>query len=104
MNIRERLEEMERAQLSPHATLAAESLGRARAVEPDPVRTCFQRDRDRIIHLCRAFRRLANKTQVFIYPAEDHLRTYPRSCADRPDDIEGVAPERGPDRGDGPRP
>ncbi len=75
MSIRERLEEMEREQLSPHATLAAESLGRARAAEPDPVRTCFQRDRDRIIHLCRAFRRLANKTQVFIYPAEDHLRT-----------------------------
>lgn len=75
MNIRERLEDMEQAQLSPHATLAAESLGRARAVEADPVRTCFQRDRDRIIHLCRAFRRLANKTQVFIYPVEDHLRT-----------------------------
>jgi len=73
--IRERLEQLEREQLSPHATLSAQSRGRARAVEPDPVRTCFQRDRDRIIHLCRAFRRLAHKTQVFIAPREDHLRT-----------------------------
>ncbi len=73
--IREQLEQMEREQLSPHATLAAESRGRVRATEPDPVRTAFQRDRDRIIHLCRSFRRLAHKTQVFIAPTEDHLRT-----------------------------
>ncbi|MFP4248447.1 MAG: deoxyguanosinetriphosphate triphosphohydrolase [Armatimonadota bacterium] len=73
--IREQLEQMEREQLSPHASLAAETRGRARVVEPDPVRTEFQRDRDRIIHLCRAFRRLAHKTQVFISPREDHLRT-----------------------------
>ncbi len=73
--IRERLEQLEREQLSPHATLAAESKGRERPTEPDPVRTEFQRDRDRIIHLCRAFRRLAHKTQVFIAPREDHLRT-----------------------------
>lgn len=73
--IRERLEQMEREQLSPYAMLAAESRGRARPTEPDPVRTAFQRDRDRIIHLCRAFRRLAHKTQVFIAPREDHLRT-----------------------------
>lgn len=73
--IRERLEQMEREQLSPHATLAAESRGRERATAPDPVRTAFQRDRDRIIHLCRSFRRLAHKTQVFIAPREDHLRT-----------------------------
>lgn len=75
MTIRERLEQLERQQLSPYAALAAESAGRARPDEPDPVRTCFQQDRDRIIHLCRAFRRLAHKTQVFIYPREDHLRT-----------------------------
>ncbi|MCD6360194.1 MAG: deoxyguanosinetriphosphate triphosphohydrolase [Armatimonadetes bacterium] len=75
MTIRERLEDLEREQLAPYATLAAESAGRSRPDEPDPVRTCFQRDRDRIIHLCRAFRRLARKTQVFIYPREDHLRT-----------------------------
>jgi dGTPase len=73
--IRERLEAMEREQLSPFATLAAQSRGRERATEPDPVRTAFQRDRDRIIHLCRSFRRLAHKTQVFIAPREDHLRT-----------------------------
>ncbi|MGC9320545.1 MAG: deoxyguanosinetriphosphate triphosphohydrolase [Armatimonadota bacterium] len=73
--IRERLERLEREQLSPFATLAAESRGRERATEPDPVRTAFQRDRDRIIHLCRAFRRLAHKTQVFIAAREDHLRT-----------------------------
>lgn len=73
--IRERLEQLEREQLSPYATLAAETRGRARPTAPDPVRTEFQRDRDRIIHLCRAFRRLAHKTQVFIAPREDHLRT-----------------------------
>lgn len=75
MSIREQLEQLEREQLSEFATLAAESAGRARPEEPCPVRTCFQRDRDRIIHLCRAFRRLAHKTQVFIAPREDHLRT-----------------------------
>ena len=74
-SIRERLEAMEREQLSPYATLAADSRGRARPSDPDPVRTAFQRDRDRIIHLCHAFRRLAHKTQVFIAPREDHLRT-----------------------------
>jgi dGTPase len=73
--IRVRLEAMERAQLAPYATLAANSRGRPRPTEPDPVRTDFQRDRDRIIHLCRAFRRLAHKTQVFVAPREDHLRT-----------------------------
>ncbi len=73
--IRERLERLEREQLSPYAALAAESRGRERPTEPDPVRTEFQRDRDRIIHLCRSFRRLAQKTQVFIAAREDHLRT-----------------------------
>ncbi|MGD9495026.1 MAG: deoxyguanosinetriphosphate triphosphohydrolase [Armatimonadota bacterium] len=73
--IREQLEQLEREQLSPWATLAAETRGRPRRSELDPVRTEFQRDRDRIIHLCRAFRRLAHKTQVFIAPREDHLRT-----------------------------
>jgi dGTPase len=73
--IRERTEAWEAQYLSPYATLASASRGRARPEEPCPVRTCFQRDRDRIIHLCRAFRRLANKTQVFFSPREDHLRT-----------------------------
>ena len=75
MTIRERLEEIERETLSAHAALSAASAGRAVAETPCPVRTAYQRDRDRIIHLCRAFRRLAHKTQVFISPREDHLRT-----------------------------
>jgi dGTPase len=75
--IREQLERLEREQLSRSTPRSsAESRGRQRVrLEPDPVRTAFQRDRDRIIHLCRAFRRLAHKTQVFIAPREDHLRT-----------------------------
>jgi len=75
MTIRERTEQWEREYLSPYAALSAQSRGRLRPEDPDPVRTCYQRDRDRIIHLCRAFRRLAYKTQVFFSPREDHLRT-----------------------------
>ena len=75
MAIREQIEQRESDYLSQYATLSAESAGRARPEPPCPVRTIFQRDRDRIIHLCRAFRRLAQKTQVFISPREDHLRT-----------------------------
>ena len=75
MTIREQIEQRESEYLSQYATLSAASGGRARPEPPCPVRTIFQRDRDRIIHLCRAFRRLAQKTQVFISPREDHLRT-----------------------------
>jgi len=75
MTIREQIEQREADYLSQYAMLSAESAGRARPESPCPVRTIFQRDRDRIIHLCRAFRRLAQKTQVFIAPREDHLRT-----------------------------
>ncbi len=75
MTIRQQIEQRESDYLSRYATLSAESAGRARREQPCPVRTIFQRDRDRIIHLCRAFRRLAQKTQVFISPREDHLRT-----------------------------
>ena len=75
MTIRERTEQWEREHLSPFAALSAESRGRRVREQPDPVRTCYQRDRDRVIHQCRAFRRLAHKTQVFISPNEDHLRT-----------------------------
>jgi len=72
--IREQLEARESATLSPFATLARNSKGR-RAPEPeDPVRTCFQRDRDRILH-AKSFRRLAGKTQVFLSPLGDHYRT-----------------------------
>lgn len=68
------IEEREREWLSPFAAKAAESRGRLLAEEPDTVRTCFQRDRDRILH-SKPFRRLKHKTQVFIEPQGDHYRT-----------------------------
>jgi dGTPase len=74
MTIRERTEENERILLGPRACLAAESKGRARPEEECQMRTCFQRDVDRIIH-CKAFRRLKHKTQVFLEPEGDHYRT-----------------------------
>ncbi len=66
-------EELERLHLAPGATHAAGAGSRARDEEPDPWRTCFERDRDRILH-ATAFRRLAGKTQVFVFP-DDHQRT-----------------------------
>lgn len=70
---RERTEEIESQTLSPHATLASASKGREHDEPQDPLRTCFQRDRDRIVH-CKAFRRLKHKTQVFLAPEGDHYR------------------------------
>lgn len=72
--IREKLEAQEAVILSPYATLAQNSRGRQRAEEEEAVRTCFMRDRDRIIH-SKAFRRLKHKTQVYISPGNDHYRT-----------------------------
>ncbi|MEW6546115.1 MAG: deoxyguanosinetriphosphate triphosphohydrolase [Bacillota bacterium] len=72
--VREATEELEERILSPRATLSSRSRGRLRPEEPCPVRTAFQRDRDRIIH-SKAFRRLKHKTQVFIAPEGDHYRT-----------------------------
>lgn len=74
MAIREELERRERQDLSPLACRSADSRGRERAEEECPVRTCFQRDTDRIVH-CKAFRRLKHKTQVFLQPEGDHYRT-----------------------------
>src|ERR671931_868652 len=66
--------EQEERWLSPLAVRSYETRGRARAEEPCPLRTPFQRDRDRIVH-SKAFRRLRHKTQVFIDPGGDHFRT-----------------------------
>ena len=74
MDIRERQEEMERRWLSPYAALSAESKGREHPISECDLRTCFQRDRDRIVH-CKSFRRLKYKTQVFLAPLGDHYRT-----------------------------
>ena len=74
MTIREELEEREIQYLSPFAVKSAQSRGREKAIEPCPLRTCFQRDRDRIIH-SKAFRRMKHKTQVFLAPSGDHYRT-----------------------------
>lgn len=74
MNIRETLEEIERETLSPRACLSSGTKGRERPEAPHPLRTDFQRDRDRIIH-SKSFRRLKHKTQVFLAPFGDHYRT-----------------------------
>lgn len=74
MQIRKELEEKEEKILSPYAVKSKNSKGRSKEEKQDPIRTCFQLDRDRIIH-CKAFRRLKHKTQVFISPVEDHYRT-----------------------------
>ena len=63
-----------RADLAPYACQAVESRGRARSEPESPTRSCFQRDRDRVIHSV-AFRRLKHKTQVFVYHEGDHYRT-----------------------------
>ncbi len=76
MTVREQLERLEHRRLNPLAAFADKSTGRPR-LEPDreeDVRTCYQRDIDRIVH-SKAFRRLMHKTQVFLQPEGDHYRT-----------------------------
>lgn len=74
MTIRQRTEMIEDEILSPFAAKSKLSKGRNRDEELCDIRTCYQRDRDRIVH-CKAFRRLMHKTQVFISPEGDHFRT-----------------------------
>ncbi len=74
LTIREQTEEIERNILHPGACLSAKSRGRQKREKEGEIRTCFQRDRDRIIH-SKAFRRLKHKTQVFLAPKGDHYRT-----------------------------
>ena len=74
MLIREKTQLNERQLLSEHACLSENSKGRLHPEKECDIRTCFQRDRDRIIH-SNAFRRLKHKTQVFLSPEGDHYRT-----------------------------
>ncbi len=74
MTPRELQEQEEQTRLSPLAAFSVRSKGRDVPMEPCPLRTVFQRDRDRIIH-CKSFRRLKFKTQVFLSPEGDHYRT-----------------------------
>ena len=76
MNVRERLEQTEHLHLSPKAAFSDQSRGRFTTEEPSDtdVRTCYQRDADRIVH-SKSFRRLMHKTQVFLSPEGDHYRT-----------------------------
>ena len=74
MNIRQKQEQTELRLLSPYATRSMDTKGRRKPEMECEIRTCFQRDRDRILH-CKAFRRLKDKTQVFLSPVGDHYRT-----------------------------
>ena len=73
MNIREEMEQREMELLSPYAAHSRDSRGRDRYEEECDIRTVYQRDRDRILH-CKSFRRLKDKTQVFLAPQGDHYR------------------------------
>src|SRR2546428_564020 len=66
--------EAEEVSLAPGATGAVGAGTRARSESPDPFRTCFERDLDRIQHSA-PYRRLAGKCQVFVAPSDDHIRT-----------------------------
>ena len=76
MTVREELERLEHKRLNPLAAFADKSKGRPRYEEPrqEDVRTCYQRDIDRILH-SKSYRRLMHKTQVFLQPEGDHYRT-----------------------------
>ena len=100
MDVRQRTEEIERLTLAPWATFSDASRGRVRPEEQDPIRPVFQRDRDRIIH-CKAFRRLKQKTQVFLSPEGDLYRTrltHTLEVAQIARTIARAASQRGSDR------
>ena len=95
MNIRESMEQRERELLSPYASHSADTRGREHPEEECDVRTTYQRDRDRILH-CKAFRRMKDKTQVFLAPQgdrslPDQTDTYTGGIADRPDYCQGTS-------------
>ena len=73
MNIREQMEQRELELLNPHASFSVRSKGREQEEAECDIRTVYQRDRDRIVH-CKSFRRLKDKTQVFLSPQGDHYR------------------------------
>lgn len=74
MSIRTEIEQREREYFHPRACFSDSSRGRRQYEQDGDIRTCFQRDRDRIIH-SKSFRRLKHKTQVFLAPRSDHYRT-----------------------------
>lgn len=74
MNFREQFEQKEYQIFSPYASFSKESKGREKSEAECDLRTCYQRDRDRILH-SKSFRRLKDKTQVFLAPQGDHYRT-----------------------------
>ena len=74
MTIRESTEQWEQEYLSPYAAFSRDSRGRDAPETPCDIRPVYQRDRDRILH-CKSFRRLKQKTQVFLQPMGDHYRT-----------------------------
>lgn len=73
MNIREQMEQRELQFLNPYASCSIRSKGRDRQETECDIRTVYQRDRDRIVH-CKSFRRMKDKTQVFLAPQGDHYR------------------------------
>ena len=96
MDVRLRTEKIEHLTFAPWASFSDQSRGRARPEPQDPIRPVYQRDRDRIIH-CKAFRRLKQKTQVFLSPEGDLYRTrltpHAGSGPDCPDHRPGPAPQ-----------
>lgn len=107
MDVRQRTEEIEHMTFAPWATFSDQSRGRMLPEEQDLIRPVFQRDRDRVLH-CKAFRRLKQKTQVFLSPEGDLYRTrldpYAGGLADRADHCPRPAAERRSDRSDQPCP